>query len=38
MRAVRVRSFVFTALPYHYRTHYLAIIDYVFDSLVTLFG
>jgi hypothetical protein len=38
MRAVRVRAIVFTALPIEYRTHYLAIVDYVFDSLIAFLG
>jgi hypothetical protein len=31
-----ISAVIFTPLPIHYRTHNLAIIDYVFDSLVTL--
>ena len=38
MRFVRICSGVFTALPIKYRTHYLAVIDYVFDAFIAILG
>jgi hypothetical protein len=38
MRAVRISAVVFTPLPIHYRTHYLAIEDNVFNSFIAVLG
>jgi len=38
MRAVRISAFVFAALPSQYRTHNLAVVDNVFNALVSALG
>ena len=38
MRAVRIRAAILSALPVENRTHNFAIVDYVFDALITLLG
>jgi len=38
MRAVRIRPFVFAALPSQYRAHNLAVVDNVFNTLISALG
>jgi len=38
VRAVRVSAFVFPALPSQYRTHNLAIVNNIFNALISALG
>jgi len=38
VRAVRISAFVFAAFPSQYRTHNLAVVDNVFNTLISALG